>query len=125
MKIGIDFYNVITQYPKQMRELARSFLVAGNEVYIISAYGDRQLKKYDSSPKKYKEFIESYNVPCSGIKLVYFKDDDSLIPKMKYDVIKRLGIELMIDDRPETIKYLHERGICALQMLKPIKKKDA
>ena len=122
MKVGIDFWNCITQFPDEYREFARSLMYGGAEVYIISAYGNRQLAKYDSDPEKYKASIESYAIPHSGIELVYFGDDDKKIPEMKYEVIMKLGISLMIDDRPSTIQYLHERGICALQMLKPIKK---
>lgn len=40
-------------------------------------------------------------------------------PKDKYDACKRLGVELMIDDRPEIVIYLAERGVKVLMMDAP------
>lgn len=37
----------------------------------------------------------------------------------KYDACKKLGVELMIDDRPEIVKFLAERGISVLMMDAP------
>lgn len=40
-------------------------------------------------------------------------------PKDKYDACKRLKVEIMIDDRPEIVLYLAERGIPVLMMDAP------
>ena len=43
-------------------------------------------------------------------------------PSEKYDACKRLGIEIMIDDRPEIVCYLAEREIPVLMMDAPYNK---
>jgi hypothetical protein len=119
MKIGLDFWNVITQFPDQMKHLAASWF-EGNEVYIISAVGDRAIKKYGSTIEEYKKHIESFGVANVGVEVLYFEKDDD-IAQMKLEACKRLGIELFIDDRPGTVELLHRNGIVALLMPKPIK----
>ena len=121
MKIGIDYYNCITQYPDRFRELARALMIGGMEVIILSAVGERQLKKHGDL-EAYENEILSYEIPHTKLIIVHF-DDDKAIPQLKHKAIIENGIEVMIDDRPETIAVLHAAGITALQVPKPLKKK--
>ena len=40
-------------------------------------------------------------------------------PEDKYDACKRLGVDIMIDDRPEIVLYLAEKGVPVLMMDAP------
>lgn len=121
MKVGLDFWNCISQFPDHYREMARALMACGNEVHVISAYGDRQLAKYENDVDGYRRLIESYQIPCSALHLVYFDLDDKKIPELKWEIIAKYGIDVMIDDNPRIVAYLHERGVMALQQPKPIK----
>lgn len=44
-------------------------------------------------------------------------------PQDKYDACKRLKVDIMIDDRPEIVLYLAERGIPVLMMDAPYNRK--
>lgn len=105
--------------------MARAFLDAGRKVYIVSAYGDRQLEKYENDEAGYVELIKSFEVPCTDIIPVYFGRNDKDIPELKLERIEGLGITLFFDDRPSTIELLHAKGIVAFLVPKPIKESRA
>ncbi len=119
MRVGFDFWNCINQHPSVFREMAEAFQLAGHEVYIISAYGDRQLAS--NSENGYVDLIRTYGVPHTEIIPVYFGKDDKSIPELKWKEIKRLGITVFFDDRPSTIEFLHQQGVAAFLVPKPIK----
>lgn len=121
MRVGIDFWNVISQHPAYFKELSKSLMWNENDVYIISAVGNRQLKKYANTHEGYIETIKGFKVPCTEIILCDFGDDDSLIPEMKLAECKRLMIDMFYDDRPSTIELLHQNSIAAFLVPKPIK----
>lgn len=122
MNIGFDFWNVITQFPREVKILT-DFLSshAGVNIYIISAIGDRSLKKYNSTIDEYKKHIESYNINAKEIIVVHSNNDEDFAA-LKLRACQERLIDIFLDDRPSTIKLLHENGIMALQVLKPIKK---
>ena len=119
MKIALDYYNTISQHPDFFRRFAQTLIDGGADVYIISAVGDKRLKE-TGGWDKYLAEIESFNIPCSGICIVHFMTEQE-IPDLKYQLCKTQGIELLIDDRPETIEYFNSRKILALLMPKPKK----
>jgi hypothetical protein len=120
MKIGFDFWNVITQSPEYIREMANCFINRGHEVFIVSAVGDRSLKKYNCSIEGYKDVISAFDIPNSGIHIVYFEKDED-IPLLKLNKCKELGIQMFFDDRASTVKILHENGIISFLVQKPNK----
>lgn len=124
MKVGFDFWGCINQHPEQFREMGRAFIAAGHEVYIVSAYGDRQLEKYQNDEAGYVELIKSFEVPCTDIVPVYFGRNDKDIPELKLERVEGLGITLFFDDRPSTIELLHKHGIAAFLVPKPIKREE-
>jgi len=122
IKIGLDYYNVVTQFPDQCWELAWKVMVSGGEVYIISAVGHKRLKE-TGGLERYREEIEAWNIPNHETEIVVF-DKEEDIPQLKLDVCKKYDIAIFIDDRPETVKLLHENGIMALLCPKPSKKTE-
>lgn len=119
MKIGLDYFNVISQFPEVLQHLAEDWMASGHEVYIVSAVGHRRLEK-SGGLENYKQEIRDYNIPNVETVIVVF-DNEEEIPQRKLDVCKKHDINIFIDDRPETVKLLHENGIVALLMPKPIK----
>lgn len=122
MKIGLDYYNTITQFPEIFYELSWRFYGApmGHDLYIVSAVGHKRLAK-SGGLEKYREEIDAYKIGNTETIIVVF-DDEKDIPQLKLDVCRKYKIDMFIDDRPETVKLLHENGIMALLMPKPMKK---
>ena len=119
MTLGLDYYNVITQFPDVCRELVKSQVLLGHKTFIISAVGDRRLKKVGGM-EKYREEIDSFHIPSTETIIVFFDHEDE-IPTLKYKICKEKGIDLFIDDRPETVEYLHQNGLMALLLPKPVR----
>lgn len=44
MKIGFDYWQVLSHYPDQFRALEQALRLAGHDVYVISAVGSNRGK---------------------------------------------------------------------------------
>lgn len=68
-----------------------------------------------TSQKWFVEWCEHNGFEFSSITFCSEKNG----PKDKYDACNRLGVDLMIDDRPEIVMYLAENGVQVLMMDTP------
>ena len=110
MKVGIDYWNTISHNAEVFRELAAALLLAGHEVYVVTAVGHR--RKHTVLDE-----IAALRVPQTGVRMVVF-DHPREAPRLKHEVCQELGIALFFDDREDTCRYLRERGIVACHVLK-------
>lgn len=110
MKIGLDYWNTVSQNPDFFRELIGRLVWAEVEVYIITAVGHVRKHTVESD-------IASLGLNVTGVEVCVFDNKDEA-PKLKYEACKRLGIQMFVDDRKDTCKYLFDRGIIALNILR-------
>lgn len=116
MKIGFDYWQCISHYPKEFREMLGAFENFADDVYIISAIGKgrigtianeiQQIEGWKGfNPKWYNERI---------IEVVF--DDPKQSPELKLAKCKELGIEMFFDDRDDVCRLLNANGIMALRV---------
>jgi len=117
MKVGLDYWNTISHNPEAFRALASALLLAGHEVYVVTAVGHRRKQTV-------LDEIAALNFPQTGVRMVVF-DHPRDAPRLKYEVCHELGISVFFDDRTDTCAYLNERGILVCHVLKRQEPKTA
>lgn len=115
MKIGVDYWDTITRYPKVFRDLLTSLDVAGNEIYVITACRITTSKK--SYTEKVKAFLEREEIPYDHIIVVQFRDWIE-VPELKVEAAQTMEVSLFIDDRQDVCDTMQRRGIAALHVVK-------
>lgn len=110
MRIGFDYWNTVSQRPNFFRELIEVLTRSGVEVYIVTAVGNVRKNTVQDD-------IRKLCLGATGIEVCVF-DDKNEAPKLKYEACKKLGIEMFVDDRKDTCKYLFDRGIIALNIIR-------
>ena len=110
MKIGLDYWQVISHYPDYFRELARAHLALNGEVHIISATG-----KHRSGTVAQE--VAEHGIPHSGVHEVVFRDP-SESPELKLAKCRELGIQVFYDDREDVCRLLNKHGILALHVIR-------
>jgi hypothetical protein len=113
MKIGLDFGGVMDHDETGWIESIKNALSNGHEIYIVS---------HAHPGKDHQRRIDLANK--SGAIDYTFSDtmDENVIVRRKFDIVKRLGIELFVDDSPnraiEIRKHNPECGILCFDNLK-------
>ena len=110
MKIGMDYWQVISHYPEYFRELARAHMALNGEVHIISATGKNR------SGTVAQEVAE-LGIPNSGVHEVVFRHP-SESPELKLAKCVELGIQVFYDDREDVCRLLNKHGILALHVIR-------
>lgn len=110
MKVGFDYWQVISHFPHYFAALADMHREAGFEVVIISAVGKDRAGTVEDEVKKIGLF------PL-GIKVyeVIF-DDPAQSPELKLAKCKELGITTFYDDRDDVCRLLNANGILAMRV---------
>lgn len=101
MKIGIDFYDTITDNPSKFRRYIRQLKDEGHTIYVISAIYSSNLSRLQKDYKKVR-------IHCELVPVFYSQYND--VPELKYKKCMELGIDLMIDDRIDTCSYIYSMG---------------
>lgn len=103
MKIGLDLYDTITRDPKFFRMFAQFVLDGGGQIWIISAIGPYNNKQAHKD-------IKHSRVPHTGVELVMFSEFRE-VPSLKMAVFEKLGLDMIIDDRADTVASAWVHGI--------------
>lgn len=110
MKIGMDYWQVISHYPEQMGVLADALYLFDQDVHVISAIGkDRIGTIADEVCKVWGDFRRE------KIHEVVF-DNPSQSPELKLAKCKELGITMFFDDRDDVCRLLNKNGILAFRV---------
>ena len=110
MKIGLDYWHVLSDYPDYFRALARAHLAQNGEVHIISAIGKNR------SGTVAQEVAE-LDVPNSGVHEVVFRHPGES-PELKLAKCLELGIQVFYDDREDVCRLLNKHGLLALHVFR-------
>lgn len=124
MKIGFDYWNVISHYPSEFRELLGAFENYVDDVYIISAIGKTRLNTVANEIRKLPGWEKlSDNFYKERVHEVIFESPKES-PRKKLEKCKELGIQMFFDDRQDVCDLLNENGILAFKVPRKNKKSD-
>jgi len=110
MKVGFDYWQVVSHFPSYFGALADMHREAGYEVVIISAVGKDRVGTVESEVKKLGVFPRGIRV----FEVVF--DDPSQSPELKLAKCKELGITTFYDDRDDVCRLLNANGILAMRV---------
>jgi acid phosphatase class B len=116
MKIGFDYWQVISHYPEQIYILLSSLEMNAYDTHIISAVGEQRVGTVAKEIKKIKQFSHfSDRYLNEHVHEVVF-DSPIQSPELKLAKCKELGIEIFFDDRDDVCRLLNKNGILALRV---------
>ena len=109
MKVGFDYWQVLSHYPEQFKVLVNSLLWAGHQVYVLSAVGKNRAGTVEDEVTKLGFDIPVYEVVF---------DDARQSPDLKLEKCQELGIEMFFDDREDVCRLLAQHGILAVRVMR-------
>ena len=110
MKVGFDYWQVISHYPRETGMLADALYLCGHDVHVISAIGSQRIGTIaDEVCKVWGNFRRE------KIHEVVF-DDPIQSPELKLAKCKELGITMFFDDRDDVCRLLNKNGIVAMRV---------
>lgn len=128
MKIGFDYWNVISHYPITFGALiTRLDVMPDTEIHVISAIGKGRIGTIKRDV--YKSFIDAgYMNPIKivapeNIHEVVF-DSPKESPELKLAKCRELGLIMFFDDRQDVVDLLNANGIMAFLVPRKGKKND-
>lgn len=116
MVIGFDYWQCVSHYPDEFRNMLCAFENWADDVHIISAIGKTRIgtiandvkntEGWDGwSDKWYEERVHE---------VIFKKSRES--PELKLAKCKELGIKMFFDDRKDVCELLNANGILAFQV---------
>lgn len=114
MKVGYDYWNVISAYPRQIAYLIDGgylYIRGWHEVHIISAIGKARVGTIKEEVEK---VLSPYTPPSKYYtvhEVVFEHPRES--PQLKLEKCQELGIEIFYDDRKDVVDLLNANGILA------------
>ncbi len=108
MKIGFDYWNVCSAYPRHFATLARSLIRDGHEVHVISAVGASRAGTIEDE-------VIYLSIPYTEVHVVVF-GRPSESPSLKLAKCQELGIGVFYDDREDVVALLAAHGILAFRV---------
>lgn len=128
MKIGFDYWNVLSHYPYLLSKMiTRIDSMPDTEIHVISAIGKSRVGTIRGDV--FKTLAESgYSNPhkivsVNNIHEVVFEGSKQS-PALKLAKCKELGIEIFFDDRQDVCDLLNANGILAFLVPRKEKKTD-
>ena len=106
MKIGFDYYGVVSHY-EWMRDLAKEFLANGDSVHCITA-ADPQTTIEEQQAK-----VLELGIPFTAIHVVYAPSHEDA-GERKAEVMKREGISVLFDDNPFIINVVRSHRLIGI-----------
>lgn len=108
MKIGFDYWNVLSHYPVHFVNLASMYIDYGNEVYVISAVGKNRAGTVKADVDRIcRDLFEVHEVIFSH---------PSQSPVLKTAKALELGIKVFYDDRQDVCDSMNEAGILCFKV---------
>lgn len=128
MKVGFDYWNVLSHYPHSIGQLMCHIdVMPSTEIHVISAIGKARIGTIKRDV--YKTLIDAgYMNPLKvvepqNIHEVVF-DSPKESPELKLAKCKELGITYFFDDRQDVCDLLNANGILAFLVPRKVKKTD-
>lgn len=110
MKIGFDYWQVISHYPDKIEFLMNAVKWHGAEVHVISAIGKGRIGTIVGDVQGHYPYFPAENVH----EVVFNKAKES--PELKLAKCKELGLDIFFDDRDDVCALLNANGILAMRV---------
>lgn len=107
MKIGFDYWQVLSHFTTHCKEFIDGMQQAGHEVVCISAVGKQREGTVEAAVRKL-----GFNIPVHEV--VFESPKQS--PELKLAKCQELGIEAFFDDRDDVCRLLNQNGIMAMRV---------
>jgi acid phosphatase class B len=112
VKVGLDYWNVISHHPDVFRQLVAALLADGHEVHVISAIGRNRAGTVAGE-------IAALGIPVTAVHEVVFSHPRES-PALKTAKCAELGISVFYDDRDDVCRAMTATGkILALRVTRP------
>jgi hypothetical protein len=85
VKVGFDYWQVLSHYPEQFKVLVNSLLCTGHQVYVLSAVGKNRAGTVENEVIRLGFDIPVYEVVF---------DDARQSPELKLEKCQQLGIKI-------------------------------
>jgi len=108
MRIGIDYWQTLSQAPDKYRQIAQAFEDSGIGVYIVSAVGESDVERIIAE-------IQSLNIPHTVISIIICSGEEVPQEKLGYAIENKL--DFFIDDRMDVCELLRKNGIITLNAI--------
>ena len=107
MKIGFDYWQVLSHHGDRLRPLIDACTAAGHEVVVISAVGHRRAGTVEPAVRALGFAMPVHEVVFS---------DPRESPQLKLARCSELGVTVFYDDRDDVCRLLSRHGILALRV---------
>jgi hypothetical protein len=110
MKIAFDIGGVLSKYPEQLREVARTFFEAGHDVFVITDMHDKA---------EVAETLDDNGFGFVSVSNIYCADYATHGELCKAVLLKKLDIDIFLDDFLGYVQWdsaLGKAPICLLVM---------
>lgn len=110
MKIGFDYWQVLSHFPEKVQNMMASFDDSGDEIHVISAIGKNRVGTVAGETQALVPWLPEKRIH----EVVFEKAHQS--PELKLAKCKELGIEVFFDDRDDVCRLLNQNGIMAMRV---------
>lgn len=111
MKIGFDYWQVLSHFQPQCSFMLSAFISEGAELHVISAVGGKH------TPGSVFEAIERMQYPFKpeNVHAVVFEHPKQS-PELKVAKALELGLDMFFDDRDDVCRAMNKAGIMAMRV---------
>lgn len=115
MKIGIDYWQVLSHYPEYFTRLITDTMSHGdNEMHIISAIGKNRIGTIEPEVRDILGMNGAGAYYPEVHEVIFAKPAES--PELKLAKCLELGITVFYDDRDDVCRLLTKHGILAMRV---------
>lgn len=114
MKVGFDYWQVISHYPNQIHELLTSLANNANEVHVISAVGGNRAGTVANAIRELWPHMSGKFFREHVHELIF--DNPVHSPELKLQKCKELSIDVFFDDREDVCRLLNKNGVLAMRV---------
>jgi acid phosphatase class B len=116
MRVGLDYWHVVSHYPEYFRELVAGLVHQGHEVHVVSAVGSKRAGTVEAEVTARVDGVTAVH------EVVFDHPRES--PELKLAKIQELGITVFYDDRDDVCRLLTDHGILAMRVSRTDKRSD-
>lgn len=107
MKIGFDYWQVLSHYRQQFKALIDALTAAGHDVCVLSAVGAKRAGTVERDVRRL-----GIDLPVHEVVFKHARES----PELRLAKCRELGIEVFYDDRDDVCRLLTANGILALRV---------
>lgn len=107
MRIGFDYWQVLSHYPAGIGQLVDALTGAGHSIFVVSAVGTKRVGTVEGEVRKL-----GFSLPVHEV--VFESPKES--PELKLAKCRELGITMFFDDRDDVCRLLNKEGILAFRV---------